>query len=171
MNQNDYALVKRPSSAVEKAAPGAKRVLSGMVADALALAKEMSRSSDVSEQRTRFEFDLQWDFEALNCARITGAAKEFVSNIQISGNAETADGKNVMEVMMLALQKGSHIKVSANGPDAPAAIQALKKVLCRDEISFLLEFYKKNSVTVDAVRKKAGLPRLYGGIDTNYHEE
>ena len=40
MNEkNDFALVRKPTSAVEKAAPGAKRILSGIVADALALAK------------------------------------------------------------------------------------------------------------------------------------
>ena len=34
MNEkNNFALARRPSSAVEKAAPGAKRILSGMVAD------------------------------------------------------------------------------------------------------------------------------------------
>jgi response regulator RpfG family c-di-GMP phosphodiesterase len=36
---NGFALVRKSSSAVEKAAPGAKRILSGMVADAHALAK------------------------------------------------------------------------------------------------------------------------------------
>jgi DNA-binding response OmpR family regulator len=41
MNKNgNFAVVRRPSSAVEKAVPGAKRILSGMVADALALAKK-----------------------------------------------------------------------------------------------------------------------------------
>jgi TPR repeat protein len=37
---NNFPLVRRPSSAVEKAAPGAKRILSGMVADTLALIPE-----------------------------------------------------------------------------------------------------------------------------------
>jgi TPR repeat protein len=37
---NDFPLVRRPSSAVEKAAPGAKRILSGMVADTLVLVKK-----------------------------------------------------------------------------------------------------------------------------------
>ena len=37
--KNGFALVRKPSNAVEKAAPGAKRILSGMVADALALRK------------------------------------------------------------------------------------------------------------------------------------
>jgi hypothetical protein len=44
MNEkNDFALVRRPSSAVEKAAPGAKRILSGMVTDTLALRKKHSK--------------------------------------------------------------------------------------------------------------------------------
>ncbi len=38
--KNGHELVRRPSSAVEKAAPGAKRILSGIVADALALANK-----------------------------------------------------------------------------------------------------------------------------------
>src|SRR5450759_3297303 len=40
--KNDFALVPRPSSAIEKVAPGAKHILSGMVADTLALRKETS---------------------------------------------------------------------------------------------------------------------------------
>ena len=39
---NDFALAPRPSGALEKAEPGAKRILSGMVADTLALAKKTS---------------------------------------------------------------------------------------------------------------------------------
>src|ERR1035437_1700410 len=38
-NKN-HSLIVRPGSAVEKAAPGAKRILSGMVADTLALIPE-----------------------------------------------------------------------------------------------------------------------------------
>ena len=37
--KNDFALVPRPPGALEKAEPGAKRILSGMVADTLALVK------------------------------------------------------------------------------------------------------------------------------------
>ena len=37
--ENDFALVRRPPSALEKAEPRTKRILSGMVADTLALAK------------------------------------------------------------------------------------------------------------------------------------
>jgi Leucine-rich repeat (LRR) protein len=52
MNENtDFVLVKRTSSALEKVAPGAKRVLSGMVADALALAKREQSALNPSKFR------------------------------------------------------------------------------------------------------------------------
>jgi chemotaxis response regulator CheB len=38
--KSDFALVRKPSSAVEKAPPGTKRILSGMVADTLLLTKK-----------------------------------------------------------------------------------------------------------------------------------
>ena len=40
MEKNNNALIPRPTSAVEKAAPGAKHILMGMVAETLALAEE-----------------------------------------------------------------------------------------------------------------------------------
>jgi DNA-binding NtrC family response regulator len=45
MNEaNNFALVPKTPAAIEKAEPGAKRVLSGMVADTLALVKKQQRS-------------------------------------------------------------------------------------------------------------------------------
>ena len=44
---NDFALVPRPPGVLEKAEPGAKRILSGMVADTLALAKKEQTSKTV----------------------------------------------------------------------------------------------------------------------------
>lgn len=41
-DKNDFALVRKPSGAVEKAEPGARRIISGMVADTLALVKKPS---------------------------------------------------------------------------------------------------------------------------------
>ena len=48
MNEkNDFALVTRPSSALQKAEPGAKRILYGMVADTLALVKKEQANKPV----------------------------------------------------------------------------------------------------------------------------
>jgi len=46
MNEkNDFALVPKPSSAVEKSAPGTKRRLSGTVEDTLELVKKGRRKA------------------------------------------------------------------------------------------------------------------------------
>lgn len=58
MNEkNDFALVPRPSGALEKVQPGAKRVLSSMVADTLAL---VPKEKDVSLSRKFRIGDYEW---------------------------------------------------------------------------------------------------------------
>src|SRR5665647_434751 len=55
MNETkDFALVRRPSSAVEKAAPGAERILSGMVSDTLDLARKTA-SEEIRAADTQLE--------------------------------------------------------------------------------------------------------------------
>jgi TPR repeat protein len=55
MNEkNNFALVRKSSSAIEKAAPGVKRILSGMVTDALDLAKRPA-SKEVAVADVQFE--------------------------------------------------------------------------------------------------------------------
>ena len=55
--QNDFALVRRPPSAVEKAEPGARRILSGMVADTLAVARKEQIAPAVAKFRIG---DYEW---------------------------------------------------------------------------------------------------------------
>lgn len=50
--KNDFALVPRPPSALEKAEPGAKRILSGMVTDTLALVKKEQAAKTVFSAAT-----------------------------------------------------------------------------------------------------------------------
>jgi phosphocarrier protein len=42
---------------------------------------------------------------------------------------ETHDGKSIMSVMMLAAGKGTRLELEATGPDADAAIEALKQLV------------------------------------------
>ena len=68
MNEQDnFALVPRPSSAVEKAAPGATRILSGMVADTLALVKKEQATKPV--------------VSVVMCGYIDAALREMVSSL------------------------------------------------------------------------------------------
>jgi len=52
--KNDFALVPRPATTLEKVAPGAKRILSGMIADTLALVKKEPTTTRVFRVLTCF---------------------------------------------------------------------------------------------------------------------
>lgn len=50
---NDFALIRRLPSAVEKSQPGAKRILAGMVADTLALMRDTRGRSEIATHSTQ----------------------------------------------------------------------------------------------------------------------
>lgn len=80
MNEKDsFALVPRPSSAVEKAQPVAKRVLVGMVGDTLALATKQQAAPPATKFRIG---DYEWcepDYrQILRWAEETGKSPEYV---------------------------------------------------------------------------------------------
>ncbi len=58
-------------------------------------------------------------------AQFVRAASGFESEITVSKDGESADGKSIMGVMMLAAGYGSTIEVTAEGGDADAALKAI----------------------------------------------
>lgn len=54
-------------------------------------------------------------------------AKEFESKIMVEnlGTGKAKDAKGILGVMTLALVKGTEIRITAEGPDEDAAIQAM----------------------------------------------
>jgi hypothetical protein len=83
MNEkNNHALVRRPSSAIEKAKPRAKRVLSGMVADTLALAKPVftvllcdDQISDAAEVLIKFDLEKKCSLKFIRFSSATELLK------------------------------------------------------------------------------------------------
>ncbi len=49
----------------------------------------------------------------------------FRSEIKVEKDGQVADGKSIMDLMMLAAAQGTYITVNAWGKDAPEAIEAL----------------------------------------------
>ena len=56
-------------------------------------------------------------------------ANEFISDITVEKGSEIVNGKSIMGIMMLAAGKGSRIKVTAEGPDAQEAVDAIDKLI------------------------------------------
>jgi phosphocarrier protein HPr len=56
-------------------------------------------------------------------------ASSFRSDIKVSKDDQTADGKSIMQLMMLAAPKGTELQIDAEGPDAQQAVEALSKLV------------------------------------------
>ena len=62
-------------------------------------------------------------------AKFVTAASAFSSNVDISKNGQSVNGKSIMGVMMLAAAKDTSIDVQASGSDAGAALDALEQLV------------------------------------------
>jgi phosphotransferase system HPr (HPr) family protein len=56
-------------------------------------------------------------------------ANRFESEINVSNGEMSVDGKSIMQISMLAATCGTKLKVTAKGPDARKAVDALKDLV------------------------------------------
>ena len=56
-------------------------------------------------------------------------ASQFKSEITVSNEQTSVDGKSIMQMSMLAATIGTKLKIKAEGPDAKAAIEALRDLV------------------------------------------
>jgi phosphocarrier protein len=56
-------------------------------------------------------------------------ASTFQSAIRVCKGDTDVDGKSIMQMMMLAASQGSELTISADGPDADAALAALRRLV------------------------------------------
>ncbi len=57
------------------------------------------------------------------------AAHKFRSRIWIEKNGQVANGKNITSLLLLSADKGSRIKIRAEGSDAAEAVQTLVQLV------------------------------------------
>ncbi len=58
-------------------------------------------------------------------ASFVQAASRFRSDIIVEKDGQAADGKSILDLMMLAAAQGTRITVKANGDDAEEALRAI----------------------------------------------
>jgi len=56
-------------------------------------------------------------------------ASQFDCTITVSNGQTDADGKSIMQMSMLAATCGTRLKITAEGPDADKAIEALRELV------------------------------------------
>ncbi len=62
-------------------------------------------------------------------ASFVQAASRFQSEIKVEKDGQVADGKSILDLMMLAAGQGTSITVKANGEDAEEALTALGELI------------------------------------------
>lgn len=62
-------------------------------------------------------------------AKFVKLASAFQSSIRVKREDQTVDALSIMGLMMLAAGLGSTIEIESDGPDAEAALQALKQLV------------------------------------------
>lgn len=55
-------------------------------------------------------------------------ANQFGSNVVVYRETDAVDGKSVMQMITLGAAMGTTLKIEADGEDAPAALESLKKL-------------------------------------------
>lgn len=56
-------------------------------------------------------------------------AAVYEASIRVRGEAGEADGKSMLELMTLGLEKGSRLTLEADGPDEAEALKALAELI------------------------------------------
>ena len=64
-------------------------------------------------------------------AKFVNLASGFDSEINLSRNGHTVNGKSIMGVMMLAAAKGTTLELCAEGSDAEDALQKLETLVAQ----------------------------------------
>ncbi|SDH14106.1 HPr family phosphocarrier protein [Roseospirillum parvum] len=62
-------------------------------------------------------------------ARFVKLAETFEAEVTVSNRGQEVSGRSIMGLMMLAASPGTTIGLSASGPDAKAALDALCKLI------------------------------------------
>lgn len=96
-----------------------------MNGDPQAMSPSSDRSDKQQSSRTVFRIENKRGLHARASAKFVQTAERFGSTITVCKDGTCVGGTSIMGLMLLAAGPGSTIEVSAQGPDATAAIEAI----------------------------------------------
>jgi phosphocarrier protein HPr len=77
----------------------------------------------------RMEIKNKLGVHARAAALLVQTVNRFSAQVTISKDGQTADGRSIMGVLMLAATQGSTVEVEAAGQDAEQALKAIEKLV------------------------------------------
>ncbi|HEX9298404.1 MAG TPA: HPr family phosphocarrier protein [Polyangiaceae bacterium] len=82
-----------------------------------------------SEAAGRFEIVNNLGLHARAATKLVQLASRFACDIEISRDGQKANAKSVMGVLLLCGAKGTIVEVTARGPSAEDAVQAIGRLI------------------------------------------
>ncbi|HHF7365686.1 TPA: HPr family phosphocarrier protein [Legionella bozemanae] len=79
--------------------------------------------------KTKIKIINKLGLHARASAKFVSTAARFQSQIDVTNNAQTVNGKSIMGVMMLAANKGSELIMEIDGPDEVQMNEALTHLI------------------------------------------
>lgn len=78
-----------------------------------------------------FRIDNELGLHARAAARLVKLASTFSSDVKLGrdGAHEFIDGKSILGLLLLGAAKGTELRVTAQGPDAEAAVDAIGELI------------------------------------------
>jgi phosphocarrier protein len=73
----------------------------------------------------------QLGLHARAAARFVETASRFTAEVTVTNGDESVSGKSILGLMMLAAGQGTRLSLTANGPDAEQAIDALVELIAQ----------------------------------------
>lgn len=83
-------------------------------------------SHDSSVARRQVEITNEYGLHLGPAAKFVKLASQFQSEIRVHHNGQIINGKSILDLTLLAAEKGTRLDLEAKGPDAEAAITALE---------------------------------------------
>lgn len=79
--------------------------------------------------KTKIKIINKLGLHARASAKFVSTAAKFQSQIDVTHNSQTVNGKSIMGVMMLAANKGSELFLEIDGPDEVLMNEALTQLI------------------------------------------
>jgi len=95
----------------------------------LGSSKDLNQDQAPSQHSTTLIVPLEHGLHARPAALLASRLKRLAATVHITAHGKSANARSAISIMSLGVRKGDSISISASGPDAAAAIAALKDAI------------------------------------------
>ncbi len=86
-------------------------------------------STPSSEHHASLEIKNRLGLHARAAVLLVQTANRFEAEVTVSKDGQSVNGRSIMGIMMLAAEQGSSIDVTTTGPQAEAALAAIRELV------------------------------------------